>query len=186
MTAPPRSPAKRDWEEQHGSYVDRRGPCARGPAGACGRGRHRAARHGLVPRRRPDRRGQRQAGAGDRADPRRPAVETRPQRGLHGRADVRAVLSAQAPQGQAAAVDVARRRPHRRDLRNHAGRPRRLAQPVRPQGLGRLRLRCGRARPRRLREPGRVAVRADFFELRRPVRTLPHRRRPRFLELRSG
>src|SRR5262249_28267407 len=35
----------------------------------------------------------------------------------------------------------------------------------------------GRARPRGLCEPGRVAVRADLFELRRPVRALPHRRR---------
>src|SRR5262249_53993119 len=53
-----------------------------------------------------------------------------------------------------------------------AGRARRLAQPVRPQGLGCLRLGRGRARPRGLCEPGRVAVRADLFELRRPVRAL--------------
>src|SRR5258707_15390910 len=56
-----------------------------------------------------------------------------------------------------------RRRSHRRDLRNHAGPPRRLAQPVRPQGLGCLRLRRGRARPRGLCEARRGAVRAEFF-----------------------
>src|SRR5215831_18490824 len=151
VIAPPRSPARcvtiagKDVEDrgrkQHASCPDRRGPYARGPAGARSRGRHRSARHGLLPRRRPPRRGHRTAGAGDRADPRRSAVETGSQRPVHGGADVRAVLSAQAPQGQAAAVDVARRRSHRRDLRNYAGRPRRLAQPVRPQGLGRRRLR---------------------------------------------
>ena len=56
----------------------------------------------------------------------------------------------QATQGQAAAVDVARRRADRRHLREHARRPRRLAQHVRPQGLGRLRLGRGRARARGL------------------------------------
>ncbi len=39
-----------------------------------------------------------------------------------------------------------------------------------------------RARPRGLCESGRVAVRADFFELRRPVRALPHRRRRGLVE----
>ena len=53
-------------------------------------------------------------------------------------------------EGQAAAADVARRRPDRRHLRDHAGRPRRLDEYLHPQGLGHLRVRCGRARPLRL------------------------------------
>ncbi len=69
----------------------------------------------------------------------------------------------QEPQGQAAAADVARRRPHRRHLRDHAGRPRRLAQPVHPQGLGRLHLRRGRARPLRLGQPDVLAGEPIFL-----------------------
>ena len=84
-----------------------------------------------------------------RADPapaRRPAHQARSERPVHGRADVRAVLPAEEPQGQISAADVAWRRADRRHLRVDAGRPRWLAQLLRPQGLGRLQLRCGRAR----------------------------------------
>ena len=81
-----------------------------------------------------------------------PLTKLDPNGAVHGRADVRAVLPAEEPQGQVSAADVARRRAHRRHLRVDARRPRRLAQPVRPQGLGHLRLGRGRARPLRLRQ----------------------------------
>ena len=169
-------------EEIHAPHPARDDFLLRGNARADRRGRHRAARHGLVPCRRPGGRGQRQAGADDRAPARRPADQARSERSVHGRADVRAVFPAQATQGQAAAVDVARRRPDRRHLREHAGRPRRLAQHVRAQGLGRLCLGRGRARARGLCVARRVAVGADIPDLRRPVRALSHRRRRRLVE----
>src|SRR5215831_3787953 len=101
-------------------------------------GTHSPTRHGFVPRRRAGHRDHRPADQGDRVHTRRRAREDGPERQISSRADVRAVLPAAKPQGQAAALDVARRRAHRRDLRDHAGRPRRLAQLFHPQGLGHL------------------------------------------------
>ena len=68
-----------------------------------------------------------QAGEGSRVHARRRAGEGRPQRHVPGRADVRAVLPA-ANDAARSAVDVARRRAHRRHLRDDARRPRRLAE----------------------------------------------------------
>ena len=47
---------------------------------------------------------------------------------------------------------------------------------LRPQGLGRLQLRCGRARALGLCERGRVVRRADLPHLSGSLRALPHRR----------
>ena len=142
-----------------------------------GERRYRSARHGLVPYRRPHRRDQRQAGARHPAPARRPDHQVRSERPVHGRADVRAVFPAEEPQGKAAAADVAWRRADRRHLREHARRPRRLAQHVRALRLGRLQFRRGRARTLGLRAAGGVAERADLPALSGSVRALPHRRR---------
>src|SRR5262249_15804194 len=82
--------------------------------------------------------------------PRRGPPKHAPERKVSSEADLRARLPAAKPQRQAAFADVARRRAHRRDLRDHAGWPRRLAYLFHPQGLGHLHLRCRGARPRRL------------------------------------
>ena len=64
----------------------------------------------------------RPADQGDRVHARRRARQARSERRVSGRADVCAVLPGAEPQGQAAAADVARRRPLRRHLRDQAGR----------------------------------------------------------------
>src|SRR5215831_5676076 len=140
-------------------------------------------RHGFVPRRRASPRDRRSADQGDRVHARRRAREDGPQRQVSSRADVRAVLPAAKPQGKAAAVAVARRRAHRRDLRDDAGWPRRLAQLFHSQGLGHLYLRRRGARPRRLDRylQGRRAVLAAG----RSMGALPHRP-ARVVERRQG
>src|SRR5262245_16047229 len=113
---------------RHATLGYRFGIGSRGGFGmGAGQGTHCAARHGLVPRRRAGHRDRRPADQGGRVHTRRRAREDGPERQVSSRADVRAVLPAAKPQRQAAALDVARRRAHRRDLRDHAGRPRRLA-----------------------------------------------------------
>ena len=77
--------------------------------------------------------------------------------------------------GKISAADVARRRTHRRHLRDDARRPRRLDEHVHPQGLGRLQFRCGRARPLRLCAARRVEERAELPDHGQSVRALPHR-----------
>ena len=74
-------------------------------------------------------------------------------------------------QGQAAAADVAWRRADRRHLREHARRPRRLAQLVHPQGLGRLRVRRGRARPLRASRRPTSGRREPTFLTYQPIRS---------------
>ena len=114
-------------------------------------GADRAARHGLVPRRRPPDRDHRPAGEGGRVHAGRRAGQGRPERQVPGRADVRAVLPAAEQEGKAAAAAVARRRPVRRHLRDQA---RRRAdgwmQLLHPQRLGHLHVRRDGARPLRL------------------------------------
>ena len=70
-------------------------------------------------------------------------------------------------QGQVAAAAVARRRPHRRHLRDQARRRRGLAQLFHPQGLGHLRVRRGGARPLRL---GQHRSRASRCSCRSAIR----------------
>ena len=151
------------------SRTDKRGSCA--------------ARHGLVPYRRPAHRDHRPADQGGRVHARRRARQDRPERQIPGRADVRAVLPAAEPQGQAAAAAVAWRRPDRRDLRDQARRRRGLAQLFHPQGLGHLHLRRGRARPLRLDQ--HVQGRSGVPAVRRSVGALPHRP-DRLVERRPG
>ena len=155
------------------SHSDGMTPCQRRRA-------DRAARHGLVPCRRTAGRDLRQAGQGSDLHARRRAGEGRSERHLSGRADVRAVFSAGQREGRLSAADVARRRPDRRHLRDHAGRPRRLAELFPAQGLERLQFRRGRARPRRLGAISRyLQGRAGVPHHRQSVRALSHRRRRR-------
>ena len=147
----------------------------------------RVARHGLVPCRRTAGRDFRQADQGGDIHARRRACKGRSQRHLSGRADVRAVFSAGQREGRLSASDVARRRPDRRDVRDDARWPRRLAELFPAQGLGRLQFRRCRARPRRMGAiPRYLQGRAGVPHHRQPVRALSHRRRRRLLRSGSG
>ena len=156
-------------------------------------GADRLARHGFVPCRRARHRHHRSTDQGGRVHARRRAGQGRPERQVSGRADVRAVLPAAESQGQAAAAAVARRRAHRRDLRDQARRRRRLAQLFHPQGLGHLHLRRRGARPFRLdqhlqgrgRVPAPSAIHASASASVRPVRGTTTRASARPIRARS-
>ena len=131
------------------------------------------ARDGFVPHRRTGHRDYRTADQGGRVHARGRARQDGSQRQVPGRADVRAVLPAAEPQGQAAAAVVARRRLDRRDLRDQARRRRWLAHLFHPQGLGHLHLRRRGARPRRLDQ--HLQRGAAVLAGRRSVGALSHR-----------
>ena len=86
-------------------------------------------------------------------------------------------------EGQAAAADVARRRAHRRHLRDQARRQSGLAQLFPAPGLGHLHLRRDGARPLRLDR--QVQGRSGVPAARRSVGALP-RRADRLMERRQG
>ena len=136
-----------------------------------------AARHGLVPCRRPLGRDQRQADQGSDVHAGRRAGEGRSKRGLSGRADVCAIFPARQRTWRVSASDVAWRRADRRHLGNDARWPRGLAELFPAQGLERLQFRCGRTRSSRLGAISRyLQERAGVSDHRQSVRTLSHRR----------
>ena len=147
----------------------------------------RAARYGLVPCRRAAGRDFRQAGQGGDVHARRRAAKVDPN-GTYQveQMYVQYFLPAN-EKGAYPLSDVARRRPHRRDVRDDAGRTRGLAELFPAQGLGRLQFRRGRARPRRLGAiPRHLQERAGVPHDSQPVRALSHRRRRGLLRSRSG